>query len=226
MLLHEDRLEGAVGASVIGLGETVRVTTKMGEHVENGRVKAGSHLGLLLVCSDGEREVENYYSDKFYLFIPEARQDRPVALREDPRKHSITDMSPDDRVRLKLEQEPEGPDVAAGEPEEPEQEVMPDDAAAEPEEPADAENTSVDVEALPDDIKAAIITTKEMDPEGVNTMLTLVGDAAVKGLQKAGVAQTEMLGVAQKIQDAAYAVLTRNGLARDTLKDVKKKKKK
>jgi hypothetical protein len=62
-----------------------------------------------------------------------------------------------------------------------------------------------------------------MDPEQVNTLLALVGDAAVKGLNRAGVASTEILGIGQKIQNAAYAVLTRHGLARDTLKEVKKK---
>jgi len=206
----------------VGLGETVSVTTKMDEPVERGRVKASSQFGLLLVCSDGEREIEQFYSDKFYLFIPEAREDRPVMLREEPRKRNIMDMSLDDRVREKLRmiEQDEVPDVT--DPTDAPPEKVPQNTDAPPEGEMD---TQVDVNALPADIKAAIITTKEMDPEGVNTLLTLIGDAAVKGLSRAGVASTEMLGLGQAIQNAAYAVLTRRGLARDTLKDDPKKKK-
>lgn len=228
MLLHEDRLDGAISSKSIGLGETVRVTTKMGDQLDRGRVKASSPFGLLLVCSDGEREVENFYSDRFYLFIPEVREERPVILREDPRKHNIMDMSPDERVRHKLrmlEQDEEPEEVPGSE----DPTAVPDGPEGGMDDGTPPENemdTQVDVDALPDDIKAAIITTKEMDPEGVNTLLTLVGDAAVKGLQRAGVASTEQLGLAQAIQNATYAVLTRRGLARDTLKDVKPKKKK
>ena len=222
MLLHEDRLQGSVGAMSVGLGETVSVTTKMGEPVERGRVKASSQFGLLLVCSDGEREIEQFYSDKFYLFIPEVREDRPVILREEPRRRNIMDMSPDDRVREKLrmieqDEVPEVTDPTDAPPEE-----VPQNTDAPPEGEMD---TQVDVNALPADIKAAIVTTKEMDPEGVNTLLMLIGDAAVKGLSRAGVASTEMLGLGQAIQNAAYAVLTRRGLARETLKDDPKKKK-
>lgn len=225
-MLHEDRLDSAVAAGKVGLGEVVHVTTKMGDHIVSGRVKAGSAVGLLVVSTDGEREVESFFSEQFYRFVPQVREDQPVLLREQPRKRPISDMSPDERVQRKLQrleqdEEPGAEDpavdpAAAEEPGSPAPEVPPEDTV----------DTQVDVNKLPDDIKQAIVTTKEMDPEGVNTFLTLVGDSAVKGLSRAGVAQTELLGVAQAVQNAAYNVLVRRGLARDTLKDEPKRKRK
>lgn len=219
MLLHEGRLDGAVSAGRIGLGEVVRVTTKMGAQVDRGRVKAASPGGIMLVCSDGEREVDQFFSEAFYLFVPEPRTDRPVLLREGPRKDNIMDRSPDERVAAKLrmleQDEEEDPEL---DPEEAPAEAPEEEPAAAPEGPPD---TQVDTDALPDDIKRAIITTKEMDPEQVNTLLALVGDAAIKGLTRAGVASTEILGIGQKIQNATYAVLTRHGLARETLREKK-----
>jgi len=220
-MLHEGRLDGAVSARKLGLGETVRVTTKMGDPVERGRVKAASPRGIMVVSSDGERTAEHFFSEDFYLFHPEPVLEQPVLLREDPRKRNIMDMSPDERVAVKLrmlEQGEEDPEMDASA-----AEAEPEDPSAGEPPPEGPPDTQVDTDALPADIKRAIITTKEMDPEQVNTLLALVGDAAVKGLNRAGVASTEILGIGQKIQNAAYAVLTRHGLARDTLKEVKKK---
>jgi len=229
MLLHEGRIDSAVPASHIGLAETVSVTTKMGAGIARGFVKAASPDGLLVVISDGERKVEQFFSEQFYLFIPEegARPEAPLA--ELPSKRDLMDLSPDERVRRRLgiiEQDDEG-DSEGSEEEDDDFGDDEDDDDGKKDKEKDKEkergrkgppDSKVDTSKLPDDIKNAVISSKEMDPGDVNVLLSEVGDTAAKSLKRAGVSETEVFGLSQKIANAVYAVLTRNGLARDTLK--------
>lgn len=229
MLLHEGRIDSAVPAGQIGLSETVSIATKMGADIARGVVKGASPEGLLVVLNDGEREVEQFFSEQFYMFIPEGGERPEPPLAEPPSKRDLTDLGPDERVRYKLgisEQDDEDEEPKGGEEEDDDfGDDEGDDGSKDKEKGKQKEkerkgppDSKIDTSKLPDDIKNAVISSKEMDPEDVNVLLSEVGDTAAKSLKRAGVSETEVFGLSQKIANAVYAVLTRNGLARDTLK--------
>jgi len=76
-----------------------------------------------------------------------------------------------------------------------------DDAVADP-------DSSIDTENLPDDIKQAIVSAKDMDEGQLNSVLSDISDAALKALKRSGVADGELFGLVQKISDSSFEVLT------------------
>jgi len=75
------------------------------------------------------------------------------------------------------------------------------DAVADP-------DSAIDTDQLPDDIKQAIISTKDMDEGQLNGVISECSDAALKALKRTGIAETEVFGLVQKISDALFEVLT------------------
>lgn len=74
--------------------------------------------------------------------------------------------------------------------------------------PAADTGSAVNVDDLPDDIRDAIVSSKEMDEGQLNSVLGEISDAAMKGLKRSNVKETEIFGLVQQIQDATYEVLT------------------
>ena len=212
-MLHESRLDNVVDCGEIGIGETVDVRTKMGSLIGGGDVIGQNPFGLIVRDNNGS---DVFFSSKFHLFsVVENDVDVRVA-------NVITDMSPDDRVELKLrtmsERGDAGGDAGKGSAKPIEKadgkdgkdgdSGDADDAQGGEGGPVASPDTAVDTDALPDDIKKAIIRYDQMDASQLQSVLSEISDAAMKSLKRAGVRETEIFGVVQKIQDASYGVLT------------------
>lgn len=235
-LLHEDHLDGAIQSGDIGLSEIVEVRTKMGNLVTQGEVVSSTPWGIAIREGVG---VQNFYADQLYLFSvvePEL---------EEMASNLLTDKSPDARVEAKMAQmeagdpqpgskgsaagstlpsdgddkdgddkdgdDDEGDDKGNGEPED-------DD----PEAPAKP-GSSIDAEKLPEDIKKAILSAKQMDDGQLNGVLGEISDAAMKALKRTGIKETEIFGLVGKIQQSTYRILTGESAPPPAPKKKKKK---
>lgn len=218
--LADRRLDGALPCGTLGIGETVEVRTRMGALVARGEVYANTPFGVTLRENGTEHR---FYADPLYLFMVEEPEVEEVAA------DLLTDggglLHPDARVEAKLRRFHEDGVGAVGgeggnaaqpvtEPEG-EEEPTPAEAAA----PAD-DTTGIDPEALPDDIKQAVVTVTKMDGDQLNYVLAQVGQASMSALRRSGVTEAELHGIVQKIQNKTYTVLTGKS-AREWKKDVK-----
>jgi hypothetical protein len=209
--LFEGRLDNTVDAGTIGIGERVDIRTKMGEHVATGDVIANNPFGIFL-------KEHGFFDRDLYLFAP---------LEENPalRPSNMLVSSPDDRVAERLRRA--GEDVPiyeadklddkgddgkdkkdtddGGKSTEVDKDKKPDD---DEKKPIAKPDSSVDVSNLPDDIKKAVISTTQMNEDQLNSVMSEIGDATVKSLKRAGVKDTEIYGVASKVQHAIHKILT------------------
>jgi hypothetical protein len=220
MLEHEKRLDDVVPAGKFGDGEAVEIRTKMGTTVSRGNVLSVTPFGLIVRESTGDTK---FYKDTLYLFA--SLETEPPTVVKD----QLHDASLDARVQAKLASMSEAgdptPDDTGAKPidpnatdadykdkdgddkddEEKKPEKKDDDkkkkAVADPE-------SSIDTDKLPDDIKAAIISTHEMDEGQLNNVLRDISDAALKSLKRTGISESEIFGIIQKINDASFEVLT------------------
>jgi hypothetical protein len=223
MLLHEDRLDGAVEPGRLGPGELVDVRTKMGRSLSYGEVMSTTPMGVVVREENGQ---DKFFSEGYHLFFVVTPDLESMAA------NLLSDSSPDARVRAKLDAmaeagdpqpgggghakaldqpgEPNGDDEAPGEGDDDNGDDKPPEKPPEPtgDKPLAKPESAVDVNALPKDIKDAVISTNQMDKEQLNSVLAEVSDAAMKGLKRVGVAETEIFGTVQKIQNSAYRVLT------------------
>lgn len=222
-VLHEDRLDNTVEAGRIGIGETVHVRTRMGEHVITGEVTTTSPWGLSV--KEDSRAV-NFYSDDFYLFSPK----EPVLPTR--AGNLLTDMTPDERVsqKLKIMEVEQGGKTGATSIDDPDDHERDNEKSKEKEEKKDKKDKKtkkvekdtdkkpdgsvVDPNDLPDDIKNSIISTEEVSPEQLNSVLGDIGDAAMKALKRVNVNETEVHGVVQEIQNAVHNILVKEGKAK------------
>ena len=201
--LRERRLDGAVPFGSLGCGETVEVRTRMGALVGRGEVYAASPFGVTL--REGGTEHRFYHGD-YFLFLPEEPE-----LSEEP-TNMLADAHPDERVRAKLRVVAEqGEPEAAGNTAEP----VDDDGDAPAEEPTAPEQaavaddaSSVDVNALPDDIKKAVVTVQKLDGDQMNYVLAQAGQALMSALRRSSVSEAELHGLVQRSQNAIYRILT------------------
>jgi hypothetical protein len=222
-LLHEERLDGAVAAGEAGIGELLDVRTKMGNSLAYGEVMSSTPFGVVLRQEDG---ADHFYAEQYHLFFA-VTPDLEVVDG-----NMLSDSSPDARVRAKLSAMgeagdpqpgggghaktldkaggPDSDDTAPGEDDSENGDDKPPEKPPEPtgDKPLAKPESAVDVEALPQDIKDAVISTNQMDKEQLNSVLSELSDAAMKGLKRVGVAETEIFGTVQRIQNSAYRVLT------------------
>lgn len=217
--LYESRLDNVVDAGSIGIGETVDIRTRMGAHVATGDVIANNPFGLTL-------KDHGFFDRDLYLFAP---------LEENPdlRPSNMVNSSPDDRVAERLRRDGEDAPIyeaeklddkdkgQGGEDSEGDAESPEGDEAKEldkgkekpkkddvEDEPLAKPESSVDVDSLPEDIKKAVVSTTQMTDDQLNVVMAEIGDAVVKSLKRANVKDTEIYGVANKVQHAVYKILT------------------
>jgi hypothetical protein len=211
MGLAHERLDTAVDPGSIGIGERIEVKTRMGIPVAAGEVIASNPFGLVL------RE-SGFFARDLYLFSPIEETPEPEVINK------LHDDSPDGRVAAKLrsmgsplvfeaeklDDEPE--DKGKKKDKKKEQDQDGDKEDKEPAEddapPIAAPTSSVDVDKLPDDIRKAIVSTTQLDSETLNSVLSEIGDTVVKSLKRASVKDTEIYGIASKVQRAAEEILT------------------
>ena len=235
-LLHEKRLDNAVNPGALGVGERVEIRTLMGNPVVFGEVRGATPFGVIVRESEGKPEA--FYSSTMYLFAV-VEQDVEVQVT-----NMLTDMSPDARVHAKLvamgeageddkakagssavpidKDDKDDKDDKKKKEDEPEEEEVVDDEEGPPANP----ESSIDVKELPADIQKAIISSEKMDEGELNSVLGEISDAAMKGLKRASVKETEIFGLVQKIQASVYRILTGKPLPpKPPPKKPKKKKK-
>lgn len=212
--LYEGRLDGAVDAGAIGIHEKVDIRTKMGVPVATGEVIGNNPFGIIL------RE-HGFFDRDLYLFVP--LTDRPGI-----RPMNIVNSSPDERVMEGLRRRGESvPIYEAEKLDDKDSEVEDGDEKGDDKnslddkvdkgekkrkapdaEPIAKPDSSVDIDGLPDDIKKAVISTTQMTEDQLNGVLGEIGDITVKSLKRANVKDTEVYGVASKVQHAIYRILT------------------
>lgn len=211
--LFEGRLDNTVDAGTIGIGERVDIRTKMGNHVATGDVIANNPFGIFL-------KEHGFFDRDLYLFAP---------LEENPvlRPSNMLISSPDDRVAERLRRA--GEDVPIYEADKLDDKVdgkegdekkdSDDSTDMLDKKDSDDDNVpianpdnSVDVDNLPDDIKKSIINTTQMNDDQLNSVMSEIGDSTVKSLKRAGVKDTEIYGIASRVQNAIYKILTSNPL--------------
>lgn len=234
-LVHESRLDNTVDSGNLGIGEKVEVRTLMGGYVTIGEVKGATPFGVII--REDNRAIDTFYPSNVHLFVVVEQEVEVKAA------NMLTDMSPDARVKDKLRSMGEAGNEQVGggasaEPvdkgddkdkggdnkkddkkgDEPEEEAPEDDHVASPE-------SSIDVEELPGDIQKAIISSEKMDEGELNSVLGEISDAAMKGLKRASIKETEIFGLVQKIQASVYRILTGKPLPpKPSPKKAKKKK--
>lgn len=203
---HERRLDGAVPAGELGIGETVEVRTKMGVPIVRGDVCGVNPFGVTIKVDGIARQ---FYAEQFYLFVPE-EPDVPVVA-----SNMLTDMHPDARVAAKLgnlaEQEPEaaGNTAQAVEPTDGSPEAAPSEEPPPQQQNAVADDSSsVDMNALPPDIRKAVVTINKLNGDQMNLVLSQTGQALMSALRRSGVAEAELHGLVQRSQNAIYKIMT------------------
>jgi len=210
--LYEDRLDGAVDAGAIGIHEKVDIRTKMGVPVATGEVIGNNPFGIIL------RE-HGFFDRDLYLFVP--LTDRPGI-----RPLNIVNSSPDERVMEGLRRRGESVpiyeaeklddkdgEVEDGDKKDDDKKSLKVDKDKKKKDVPEAEpiakpESSVDVDELPDDIKKAVISTTQMTEDQLNGVLGEIGDITVKSLKRANVKDTEVYGVASRVQNSIYRILT------------------
>lgn len=209
--LFEDSLVNTVDAGLIGIGERVDIRTRMGVHVATGDVIANNPFGIFL-------KEQGFFDRDLYLFAP---------LEENPkiRPTNMIVSSPDDRVAEKLRRAGEDVPIYEAEKLDDKEDEEGDKADSKDADDAfkddkkkpedDDENkpiaqpdSSVDVNNLPDDIKKAVVSTTQMNEDQLNSVMSEIGDATVKSLKRANVKDTEIYGIASKVQQAVHRILT------------------
>lgn len=205
--LFEGRLDNAVDAGAIGIGETVDIRNKMGESVYTGDVVASTPLGLSF--NDG-----NFYDRDLYIFVP---------IVEAP--HVVSNQllsSPDDRVEYKMrigeaekldkansgdeKKDPEDDGDDSGKDSEIGKKTKPKKNDDEDNAPLANTDSAVDVNSLPEDIRKAVISTVQMNEDQMQSVLSDIGDAAIKALKRVNIKEQEIYLAVSEIQNASEEI--------------------
>ena len=228
---YENRLDDIVPHGKFGDEEAVEVRTKMGSTVANGHVLSVLPFGLIVRESTGETR---FYSESLYLFSS-LEGEPPVVVQNQLNDTSLDarvnmklismgeagDPTPDNTGAKPIdpdasddeysdndgEKENDADSVVGGKKNDDDEKDDNDDNGKKKKGVANPDS-SIDVEKLPKDIKDAIIKSDEMDEGQLNGVLGDVSDAAMKALKRAGLSETQLFGLVQKISDSVYNVLT------------------
>jgi len=203
--------------------QMVEVCTKMGNPVVNGEVS--------MVTSNGIVVNEGFYPSHLYLFSvdePErvdvpyqdltCSSDRSVAeklsrLGESDLVFEVEKL--DKSANPDKEKNPD--DESDDEKDDDEQDDDKDDSKEKKKSkkkkddekiPVANPDSSVDVDSLPEDIKKSVISTIQMDEDQLNSVLSEMGDALMKGLKRVNVREPDVYSVVSDVQKAAYDIMT------------------
>jgi hypothetical protein len=203
--LFESRLDNAIDAGSIGIGETIEVRNRMGKHIAYGEVVATTPFGLSL--KEG-----GFYDRDLYLF---------AVLEPDPIEIVANQLlnSPDERVAKRLaELGEEIPIIEAykmdnnnqddDDDDDDDDDGNDDDGNDDDKEPLAKPESSIDIDSLPEDIKKSIISIVQMNEDQLNGVLSEIGDATIKALKRVNIKEVEIYNVIGKIQDALEKILT------------------
>jgi hypothetical protein len=203
--LFESRLDNAIDAGSIGIGETIEVRNRMGKHIAYGEVVATTPFGLSL--KEG-----GFYDRDLYLF---------AVLEPDPIEIVTNQLlnSPDERVAKRLaELGEEIPIIEAykmdnnnqddDDDDDDNDDDNDDDGNDDDKEPLAKPESSIDIDSLPEDIKKSIISIVQMNEDQLNGVLSEIGDATIKALKRVNIKEVEIYNVIGKIQDALEKILT------------------
>ena len=222
-MLAEERLDLAVEATRLGPGEPVIVITKMGKEVARGTVQEGTPGGSIsiMVSDQGPGGVEQVrsYSAELYSFIPqdddtEDEDDPEPMFRDEPTEPPIVDMSSTDarveakfvKLGISLVEQPEGDNVKDGGSPDGEK-TAPKSKDANPRADSSEPDASVNIDALPEQLKKKIIGVKGLDEAQRDKVLSEISDAALRGLRDVGVKSNEIYKTISEIQAAVMSVL-------------------
>lgn len=233
MLEYEKRLDNTIPSGHFHDGADVEVRTKMGSVVSAGQVMSVMPWGLIVRESTG---ATTFYAENLYLFAS-LNEDPPTVVQ-----NQLLDMSLDARVQEKLVAmgeagdptpsdtgaKPIDPDATddeykdkdgeknkGGDSDDKKDDKDPDDKDKKKKKDAVVDpESAIDTDKLPDDIKGAIISTKDMDEGQLNGVLSDISDAALKALKRTGVSESEIFELVQKISDSSFEVLTGKKMAK------------
>jgi len=188
-IVHEDRLNQAVESERLIVGETVVVVTKTGTFVCEGEVYSISLGGVHVRLADGKRG--RVYDPSLYSFVSvvetsEASVKSPDNVLNDtngtnvPVKKDTDDVNPQKKPE-KPERKSSGKGIEAGD---------------------------VDVDKLPPSVKKKIVGSNQLSEEHLQSVLSEIGDAAMRSLRRVGVREDEVYGMVSSVQKAALKVLS------------------
>ena len=206
--MYESRLDGAVPARLIGVGEDVIVKTKMGNDVFAGEVVAQGIFGLTIKESSGSNVKS--FSDDLYIFSVKNPGENVYYANK------LDELSVDERVRLKLRSEAivsddkknDEPDDGDGGEKESDKDDKKNVSAkkgdSKKEKPKDDESNEdgkeVDVEKLPDDVKDAVTKDERMSGDKVDNVVGETGDAILKALRRADFDEEQVYDIVSGLQ--------------------------
>jgi hypothetical protein len=240
-MLAEERLDLAVEATRLGPGEPVIVITKMGKEVARGTVGESVPGGAIsiMVKEQGEKGVEQarLYDPSLYSFIPEepkaeGEPGEPFLDKAGNDEPLLTDLPLDARVEAKMKQRgislveqpaAAGPDETPGGGKRPApansakqadngQGPPPNkDKAPDPRADNREAGASVNIDALPEQLKKKIVGVKGLDESQRDKVLAEISDAALRSLKSVGVKDGDVYKTVVKIQEAVAPVLEQKG---------------
>ena len=207
--LFEDTLEASFHPDEVTPGQDVRVVTKMGRTIFEGRYMSifGGHFAVR-----GGGEQRTFRCDLHELVIVPAGVPERVepTLREVDDPSGTTDSAGDkDASKATPEQIQAGPPSGSpgGKPPKKSKAKEREDS------PKDKQDKSakagIDTSKLPPSVASKIVGVKNLEPEQLNRVLSEMGEAALRALKKAGVKETEVYGLVHRLQAASKEVLTK-----------------
>lgn len=121
---------------------------------------------------------EAFFSGDLYLFSVEEAEPPTVVVND------LSGMSPDERVAFKLKKMVESESDNGGE-----------------------EDGYPDIDKLPDAIKRSITVSGNLTNEKINSVLSEIGEAAMRALKRVGIREDELFGLVSQIQKKVAKVL-------------------
>ncbi len=210
-----NRVDNCVMAGDLGVGEDVIVRTLMGEEVYRGAVIASNPAGVSVQESGGSSA--KFFNSDLHVFTVNEPPQLEVFVGK------LDSMTPDQRVAYKLgkmmsesksgaeeKEEKEESDEDEGEGDEKDKKARkkPDTKKDNGDDVDMAQDKEVKIDKLPEEIKNAIIDVDELEGERLNGVIGDIGDASMKALRRAGVAEDGIYDIVSKIQKAIISIVS------------------
>lgn len=183
-MLSEGLIFQSLEATEISFGEPIVVLTKMGNEVSRGIVTAIYPNGSVQIreVPKGHNEARGALGDRIYNTDLYMFISSPDGVdNEDVDSDSSVHEAEDRSNEIGKRNGPSDGDPAS----------------------------SVDVDALPTQLKKKIIGIGSLDEEQINRIMSEVGEAALRSMKSVGVKETEVFHKVAEIQDSIRSVLSK-----------------
>ena len=182
---------------------TVKIYTKMGKLVDEGNAVFNNESGVML-------ENGTMYSSLIYDAVGNVEPEIVVPDSEvvEPEKLSL-----EDRVNAKAESKGFTVSEADVAKKDSDKDGVPDSKDAQG---GDEDGEGIDLDALPMDIKKAVVSAGQMDSSDLNSVLSEVGDSIVKSLRRVNMDDENVYDIVGQIQKCAKNVLTKKTVNKRT----------